>query len=104
MLPSRLERTCAPLLEAGVELVAHPGLALVYVIASARDATTTLAVVDAAVEAGAGDLLVEELPASVKCGRDVFGDPGDRLPLMRALKQRFDPAGTLNPGRFQGCL
>jgi glycolate oxidase FAD binding subunit len=104
VLPSRLERTCAPLLEAGVELIAHPGLALVYVIASARDATTTLAAVDAAVEAGAGDLLVEELPAAVKRGRDVFGDPGDRLPLMRALKQRFDPAGTLNPGRFQGCL
>jgi glycolate oxidase FAD binding subunit len=30
---------------------------------------------------------------------DSWGDPGDALPLMRAVKARFDPAGLLNPGR-----
>jgi glycolate oxidase FAD binding subunit len=30
---------------------------------------------------------------------DVWGPPGDSLPLMRAVKQRFDPDGLLNPGR-----
>ena len=32
--------------------------------------------------------------------RDLAG----ALPLARALKQRFDPDGLLNPGRFAGYL
>jgi glycolate oxidase FAD binding subunit len=35
---------------------------------------------------------------------DAWGRTGDALPLMRALKQRFDPRGTLNPGRFVGGI
>jgi glycolate oxidase FAD binding subunit len=35
---------------------------------------------------------------------DAWGDPGDALPLMRAVKQQFDPKSTLNPGRFVGGI
>jgi len=35
---------------------------------------------------------------------EAWGNPGDVLPLMRAIKQRFDPKGTLNPGRFVGGI
>jgi glycolate oxidase FAD binding subunit len=35
---------------------------------------------------------------------DAWGDPGDTLPLLRTIKQRFDPKGTLNPGRFVGGI
>jgi glycolate dehydrogenase FAD-binding subunit len=35
---------------------------------------------------------------------DVWGTAGDTLPLMRALKQQFDPRGILNPGRFLGGI
>ncbi len=31
---------------------------------------------------------------------DTWGNPGDALPLMRAVKNQFDPQNTLNPGRF----
>jgi glycolate oxidase FAD binding subunit len=31
---------------------------------------------------------------------DAWGQPGDALPLMRAVKNQFDPRNTLNPGRF----
>jgi glycolate oxidase FAD binding subunit len=35
---------------------------------------------------------------------DVWGDTGDALPLMRALKKQFDPRNTLNPSRFLGGI
>ena len=35
---------------------------------------------------------------------DAWGSPGDALPLMRAVKEQFDPNGTLNPGRFVGGI
>ena len=35
---------------------------------------------------------------------DAWGSPGDSLPLMRAVKEQFDPKGTLNPGRFVGGI
>jgi glycolate oxidase FAD binding subunit len=47
---------------------------------------------------------VERAPATLKRAVDVFGRPPDTLPLMRALKQRFDPNRVLAPGRFVGRL
>ena len=35
---------------------------------------------------------------------DGWGDPGDALALMKAVKQGLDPKGTLNPGRFVGGI
>ena len=35
---------------------------------------------------------------------DAWGNAGDALPLMRAVKQQFDPKNTLNPGRFVGGI
>jgi glycolate oxidase FAD binding subunit len=35
---------------------------------------------------------------------DAWGQPGDALPLMRAVKNQFDPKNTLNPGRFVGGI
>ncbi len=53
---------------------------------------------------GGASLVVERAPASLKAVFDAWGDAGSGLPLMRALKQQFDPRGTLNPGRFVGGL
>lgn len=43
-------------------------------------------------------------PVAVKRGLDVWGPPSDAQPLMVRVKQRFDPDGTLNPGRFVGGI
>jgi glycolate oxidase FAD binding subunit len=35
---------------------------------------------------------------------EAWGDSGDGLPLMKAVKQQLDPKSTLNPGRFVGGI
>jgi glycolate oxidase FAD binding subunit len=47
-------------------------------------------------------LFVERLPAELDY--DVFGPEPDGLPLMRALKRRFDPDRVLAPGRYVGRI
>jgi glycolate oxidase FAD binding subunit len=51
-----------------------------------------------------GSLLVLHAPPEVKVNVDVWGPVGEVFPLMRGLKERFDPGRTLNPGRFVGGL
>jgi len=58
-----------------------------------------------AVATGArGSLVVLDAPPSVKAAVDVWGPVGQGQPLMRALKDQFDPGRILNPGRFVGGL
>jgi len=40
----------------------------------------------------------------LKAQFDVWGPPGDALPLLQRVKQQLDPGGTLSPGRFVGGL
>ncbi len=35
---------------------------------------------------------------------DAWGNAGDALPLMRAVKQQFDPNAILNRGRYVGGI
>jgi len=51
-----------------------------------------------------GTLVALGCPVAVKRGLDVWGPPSDAQPLMVRIKQRFDPDGTLNPGRFVGGI
>src|ERR1700730_10362149 len=55
------------------------------------------------VEAHAGSLLLTHRP-SVMAPIDAWGNAGDAVPLMKALKQQLDPGSTLNPGRFVGGI
>jgi glycolate oxidase FAD binding subunit len=51
-----------------------------------------------------GSAVVLQAPPEVKVGLDVWGPVGDALPLMRRVKDRFDPEGRLSPGRFVGGI
>jgi glycolate oxidase FAD binding subunit len=48
-------------------------------------------------------VLIQHAPAAVTELADPFG-PVPALHLMRAIKQQFDPAGMMSPGRFAGSL
>jgi len=51
-----------------------------------------------------GTTVVEQCPLPVKRQIDVWGDAPDSLAVMRQIKDRFDPRGILNPGRFLGGI
>jgi glycolate oxidase FAD binding subunit len=50
-----------------------------------------------------GSLVIAHHPSAMPA-LDAWGDPGDTLPLLRAVKQQFDSKFTLNPGRFVGAI
>lgn len=104
VLPSRLSRLCSSLRRSGAELIVYPGLGLVYALFEDCEVEATAeSVARAASEAG-GSLLFEAMSDYVKARLDVFAVPESPLSLMRLLKQRFDAAGVLNPGRFAGGI
>ncbi|MBI1885877.1 MAG: FAD-binding oxidoreductase [Chloroflexi bacterium] len=53
-----------------------------------------------------GHLVLQSCPAGMKERIDVFGDTSQRpdFPLIRRVKEQFDPRGVLSPGRFLGRL
>jgi glycolate oxidase FAD binding subunit len=54
-------------------------------------------------EAGGGSLVLLRGPATIE-PMDAWGNPGDAIGVMCALKQQLDPKATLNPGRFVGGI
>ena len=50
-------------------------------------------------EHAGGSLVVFHQPAGMP-RLETWGKPGDALPLMRAVRNQFDPKNTLNPSRF----
>ncbi len=47
-----------------------------------------------------GAFVVEQAPTALKARVSVWGSAGANRRIMEMLKRRFDPNGTLNPGRF----
>ncbi len=56
-----------------------------------------------ALERSGGSLVITRCPAGF-AALGAWGNAGDALPLMRAVKWQFDPGRTLNPGRFVGGI
>ena len=108
VLPARAHAAAERLRDAGARLLVYPGAGLVFAFfglgPDASGAGAALAAARDAARAGGGGFVVEEAPLAVKRAHDAFGDPPGGLGIMRALKQRFDPRGILNPGRFAGGI
>ncbi len=109
-LRSKLAAVLARLQGAGAAALVYPGvgLAFAWFALSGGDERSTaeraLACVRDAARVGSGGWVLEAAPARVKEGRDVFEGAPELLSILRELKQRFDPAGVLNPGRLPGGI
>ncbi len=51
-------------------------------------------------QARGGQMVILRAPGEIKNQLDVWGEAGLTADLMRGLKEKFDPHGLLNPGRF----
>jgi glycolate oxidase FAD binding subunit len=51
-----------------------------------------------------GNLVVESCPTELKAKISVWGQPRTDVVVMHRLKEKVDPIGVLNPGRFVGGL
>ena len=51
-----------------------------------------------------GSLVVQTVPSQWKAQLNVWGTPGSAFPVMKRLKEKIDPLGIMNPGRFVGGL
>ncbi len=75
--------------------------------ATIADTIAEIAAIRERAHALGGTVVVEHCPLAVKASIDVWGGGAaleQELAIMRRIKDKFDPAGILNPGRFMGGL
>ena len=95
--------------EEKVTLAAHPGLGIInlrfpFVEKGVAGTLETIRRVRRCAYRRGGSVEVENAPLEVKKRISVWGVEPDGLDIMRRLKERFDPAGILSPGRFVGRI
>jgi glycolate oxidase FAD binding subunit len=85
----------------------HAGIGVTYVGLSGGDEESRSQVVEELREIWlrrGGSVVVREAPPAFKERVEVWGPIGTRLELTRRVKEKFDPRGILNPGRFVGGI
>jgi hypothetical protein len=55
-------------------------------------------------ERAEGALIVRDGLTRLTPDFDAWGEPGPAVRIMKRIKERFDPHGILNPGRFVGGI
>jgi glycolate oxidase FAD binding subunit len=88
-------------------ITAHAGNGVTYVGLPGEDDEARAQIVEELREIWTrrgGSVVVREAPLSFKNRVEVWGPLGSRLELSRRVKEKFDPRGTLNPGRFVGGI
>jgi glycolate oxidase FAD binding subunit len=84
-------------------VVQGSGIGFVYLEAAPAEIGSTLRSLRAKLEAMGGSLMIAHCPSLIP-PLEAWGNPGDALQLMHAVKSQFDPKSTLNPGRFVGGI
>jgi glycolate oxidase FAD binding subunit len=90
-----------------IALKSHAGVGVTYLALRGGEVDTLAAAFQEARERLArrgGTLVALEAPLELKRKVDVWGPVGDAEGLMRRVKERFDPGGTMSPGRFVGGI
>ncbi|MDP8949271.1 MAG: FAD-binding oxidoreductase [Actinomycetota bacterium] len=90
-----------------LRITGHAGVGVTYVALSGGDEEAKVQVVEELREIWVrrgGSVVVREAPLSIKQRLDAWGPAGDYLGLTRRVKEKFDPRGVLNPGRFLGGI
>ena len=101
LLPGAIGGACEQLARAGLALLVqpYPGLVHAYLdpaVSETRERVeSALRAIERVRREAGGESVLEALPTWAHAGRDVFSHAEQVLPLMRALKARFDPAGLL---------
>ena len=93
--------------ELNPRITGHAGIGVTFVGLSRGDEEAHVAVIEELREIWVrrgGSVIVREAPASLKQRVEVWGPLGSRLELSRRVKEKFDPGGVLNPGRFAGGI
>jgi glycolate oxidase FAD binding subunit len=112
VLPTELRAFCGQLHEVGTTSplgwrVVAQGLGVGHFRLEGAASDTLVAALQrlrAAAERRGGTLVILLGPEDLKTRLDVWGAPGDAMPLLQRVKQQLDPQGTLSPGRFVGGL
>jgi glycolate oxidase FAD binding subunit len=88
-------------------ITGHAGTGVTYVGLSGGDEEARAGVVEELREIWlrrGGSVIVREAPPAFKERVEAWGPIGTRLDLTRRVKEKFDPRGVLNPGRFVGGI
>lgn len=102
-VPTGLPHVLAAL-PAGAQVSASAATGVTYAAVPGAEAAVTLPHLREALPAFDGSAVVLRAPEAVRDALDHWGPAGDALPLMRQVKERFDPERRMSPGRFVGGL
>lgn len=91
--------------EVHLRATSHAALGLTFVTLSGPAGGVATAIRDLRQGVGRfnGSAVIQRAPLDVRRQVDVWGE-APALALMRRIKAQFDPAGTLNPGRYVGGI
>ena len=88
-------------------ITGHAGIGVTYVALSGSDEDAHIQIVEELREIWTrrgGSVVVRSAPPAFKERVEAWGPLGSRLELTRRVKQKFDPRGIMNPGRFAGGI
>lgn len=98
VLGTECEAQARMILDSGLAVSIDPGLGVIHARGTLETPAQLLAIRQRA-RASGGLATFEIMPEAWRAELDVFDEPNESKSLMASLKNRFDPAGILNPGR-----